>query len=182
MRNGGKRAVESGKTWEREVVKLLKSHGGFLEARRTHQDRQGHTKSLTVPDLEGTPYWVECSRAKKLKWTGGLALADRKFTQALRDRERAHDTRPVLVFVSCGKTGSDRFVVYDALADLGVHEHVPVIHLNGTGRRAYELSWPSAGAFLLALGIKADKEGKRCLEGAAAGGVSTADTAAVPSS
>ena len=144
MRNGGKKAVESGKTFERAIVNLLKKYG-FKDARRTHQDRQGHSKALMAPDIEGTPYWIECSRSKGLKWTGGLALAERKFEQAERDCVNAQDKRDVLVFISCGKTGSDRFLFMRRNTLDSAHSHCgacPTILLSGF-REAWEMSWPS---------------------------------------
>lgn len=84
----GKKSRTKGAAFEREIAKAMRPH--WVEARRGGHDQAGPHGS---PDVDGTPYWVECKRYRKI--TRGIILAAHE--QADRAADRAHDDRPTLV-------------------------------------------------------------------------------------
>lgn len=77
----GRRSRRKGKAFEREIASAMRA-AGFGEARRGLQSRGGGE----VPDVEGTPWWVECKVGKSPR-----VLA------AYEQAREATDGRPVLV-------------------------------------------------------------------------------------
>lgn len=76
----GRRSRTKGHAWERYVARFLRPL--WPEAKRGWQQRDGAEQC----DVEGTPYWIECKRMKRVNVQGAL-------TQALNDT----DGRPVVL-------------------------------------------------------------------------------------
>jgi Holliday junction resolvase len=77
---GGKHSRDKGKRGEREVAQLLRIAG--FDTRRGMQSRAGTDEC----DVEGTPYWIECKRGKRVNLRG-----------AIRQAEEDTDGRPPVV-------------------------------------------------------------------------------------
>lgn len=73
-----------GASGEREAAALLRHI--WPRARRGFQTRDGADQ----PDVDGTPWWVEVKRAKRIQWVAALR-------QALHAISRGKDRRPPLV-------------------------------------------------------------------------------------
>lgn len=78
----GKLSRNKGKGYEREIANELKPYWGE-NVKRGWQSRAGDED----PDVDGTPFWIECKRGKKTNHRA-----------AFRQAEEATDGRPVLVF------------------------------------------------------------------------------------
>lgn len=79
----GRMQRQKGATYEREVANRLKTI--FPEAKRGI----GQARSASeVPDVDGTPFWVECKRGRMPN-----------VRAAIRQAEAATDGRPYLVVV-----------------------------------------------------------------------------------
>ncbi len=78
---------QKGATFERYVANKLKAL--YPNARRRGGDQAG-THRLTAPDVDGTPFWIECKVGRSFTIKGA-------FEQAEEARALAGDTRPILV-------------------------------------------------------------------------------------
>lgn len=83
--------------WEREVAKALREF--YPEAARGLQSSQGRSKATTVPDVDGTPFWVECTKTEEpftLRSLEKKLIA--KMDQAEEDARSVDDSRRCLIF------------------------------------------------------------------------------------
>lgn len=89
-----------GAAWERDLANRWKNSGLYPKARRgTGQAR----KDAHVPDVDGTPWWVECKVGQRPNLLGALRQAeDARDAAALNDRGH----RPVLVVAKLDRQGS----------------------------------------------------------------------------
>jgi len=83
----GKGCRRKGHGFERLVAKVLRSRAcTYPSASRGNQSNP----NVTVPDVDGTPFWIECKRTKiSPKIQAALV-------QASNDAKAANDTRPPL--------------------------------------------------------------------------------------
>ena len=96
MKNRGRRNRQIGQEWECECARLLRRW--WPDCKRSSQSSNG--TGVPVPDLLETPFWVECGKSsapltQNFYW--------RKYQQACSDREKARDTRPVLLLLMCAR-------------------------------------------------------------------------------
>lgn len=82
----GKSQRVKGHAFERYVAKLFRPI--FPQARRGRQV----WVTVTCPDVDGTPYWIECK-------VGQFPNPVKAWEQALSDQKKAGDTREPLVVV-----------------------------------------------------------------------------------
>lgn len=81
----GKTNRRKGHQFERDVAKLFRRW--FPEARRGLQYRDGRE----CCDVEGTPYWIECKRRKKIGWRALESIF----------KKIESDGRPVILISKC---------------------------------------------------------------------------------
>jgi hypothetical protein len=86
-----KASRDKGKRGERAAVKLLREV--YPDARRSANQSGGAVQ----PDVDGTPYWVECKTGRSI----GLWAA---LQQAIDDRAAAGDGRPILLYLKRDRT------------------------------------------------------------------------------
>lgn len=133
--------VRSGKTLERWTARWLQSLG-FPKAARSHQDRQGSVQLGCVPDIIGVPVWVECKRLKHAKLDAALTLVRKAWAQSQRDQQAIGSALPILVVVSCGRTGALKLLAVDRLR-VGAATEGPSIKLDHDLIVA-DFTWPTA--------------------------------------
>ncbi len=68
---GGRASRLKGHNWEREVANILKPI--FPDAKRGFQTRGGTSEE---PDVEGTPFYIECKRMKRCNPIAALRQAE----------------------------------------------------------------------------------------------------------
>jgi hypothetical protein len=95
----GKSQRDKGKRGERECVNWIKEI--YPDARRSANQSGGAAQ----PDVDGTPYWVECKSGKSI----GLWAA---LKQAMEDRKLAKDPRPCMLYLA--RTNGERVIVMRA--------------------------------------------------------------------
>ena len=78
-----------GHSWEREIAIIFREL--WPEAKRGYQARGG-TKE--APDVDGTPFFIECKRGKKTNIKAALAQADAACHQVTETGTVKVDTRP----------------------------------------------------------------------------------------
>lgn len=84
-KNPGKRARQKGQQLQRDVANLLKPV--YPDASSNSQYRGAKRDGC---DVGGTPFWIEAKNRKD----GSVFTA---YRQAMRDKAKAEDTRPVLI-------------------------------------------------------------------------------------
>lgn len=84
----GNHSRTKGHNFERWVARILREV--YPSAKRGLQSRAG---SASVPDVEYTPWWIECKRLKVWRYSAITAA----FRQAEKARALAGDARPILV-------------------------------------------------------------------------------------
>jgi hypothetical protein len=92
----GKSQRDKGKRGERECVNWIKPI--YPDARRSANQAGGAVQ----PDVDDTPFWLEVKSGKSI----GLWAA---LEQAKRDREKAGDDRPIMLYLA--RTNGPRVVV-----------------------------------------------------------------------
>ncbi len=92
----GKFSRDKGKRTERECVHWLREI--YPDARRSANQAGGAVQ----PDVDSTPYWIECKGGKSIGLWSALA-------QAERDRKSCDDDRPLLLYLA--RTSGPRVVV-----------------------------------------------------------------------
>ena len=94
-----------GAAWQAELAKRWRDRGLFVGARST-QGEQAPTlrgaKRNDVPDIEGTPYWVEAKHKRQLTAHAALEQAEDEATEALDARTAIAVVRPH----GCGPDGA----------------------------------------------------------------------------
>lgn len=86
---GGAHSSNKGIRGERELACILA--GLYPNAHRGRQKTgQGHTGGSQAPDIDGTPFWIECKRAKTVMWR-------KSYYTAVRESLEANDPRPVIL-------------------------------------------------------------------------------------
>ena len=90
----GKRSRIKGRAFQAEVAKRWRDAGLYLDAASTQgaQVRSKRNIGNTPPDIEGTPYWVECFHGKRPNPIG-------KLKQAEEEAERAEDPRAAVAII-----------------------------------------------------------------------------------
>lgn len=90
----GKRSRLKGRAFQAEVAKRWRDSGLYPNAASTQgaQVRSKRAIGNTPPDIEGSPYWVECFHGKR---PNPIA----KLKQAEEEAERASDPRPALAVI-----------------------------------------------------------------------------------
>jgi hypothetical protein len=82
----GRRSRAKGAEWDRDVRDVLR--GWWPDAKRGFQTRGAVADN--VPDVTGTPFWVECKTGKNIGWNDAIIQASTET-----------DGRPWLVFAKC---------------------------------------------------------------------------------
>ena len=80
-----------GHAFEREMARLFKTY--FPQAKRGFQTRGG---TAEAPDLEGTPWYIDCKRMKRCNILGALRQAEAGVYEVSEGGTTRRDLRPPL--------------------------------------------------------------------------------------
>lgn len=103
----GKSEREKGKRWEREVARDMRQALPGCHVVRGWQARAGSD----APDVDGTPFWVECKVGKRPPLRPALQ-------QAVEASVEAGDKRPVVAVVKSDRQPPLVLMHYDDWLDL----------------------------------------------------------------
>lgn len=105
-----------GAAWQAALARRWRDLGLYPDAHSTQgaQTRSGRQLGKTPPDVDGTPWWVECKHRRAADPVGALK-------QAEREQAAAEDARPCIAVVrphGCGEREAVvamRLEVFEAL-------------------------------------------------------------------
>lgn len=87
----GKTSRRKGRDYQARLAKRFRDNGTFTNASSTHS-AQSRRQGYKPPDIEGTPYWIECKHRKTINVLDSIKQAE---DEALN----AKDERPALAIL-----------------------------------------------------------------------------------
>lgn len=99
----GKTSRRKGRDYQARLAKRFRDNGTFTNASSTHS-AQSRRQGYKPPDIEGTPYWIECKHQKSPDILGSLKQAEQEATTA-------SDQRPAIAIIKHHGERGDPIVV-----------------------------------------------------------------------
>jgi hypothetical protein len=87
----GKRSRTKGHSFEREIARVFREY--FPGSKRGFQTRGGTAEE---PDVDGTPWYIECKRMKRCNINAALRQAEAALYETDEEGTRRKDARPPL--------------------------------------------------------------------------------------